>query len=393
MGRPTTPTATSSSTPPRAEFRPATIERESTPGQAVVRIASGPITELHLTFTPRADESPRALAHRVAEAMATAKATMVRGLAFGHVATQPEFNRALKDALEDPDFTLTWVEGASCADRAIAGIQLWAIAGTTVHTLANSPAGLTRVWDDAAATHCVVSNLQPVHLPAARATQASEALEQLLATLIRAGLSIKDLARTWFFLDGILDWYGDFNRVRNDFFARNELRTGSIPASTAVSGVNPARTALAATAWAIKPRGVDLRPRHMTVASPLQGPAPAYGSAFSRAVEVRGVGYRQLLVSGTASITPEGKTAHVGDVAKQIELTMQVVAALLTSRQMSWGDVTRATAYFKTATDAPHFTAWLKQHDLTALPVIFAQCDICRDDLLFEIEVDAICSG
>lgn len=356
----------------------------------MVRITSGPITELYLTFTPRPDETLRAFAQRCAEVVATASATILRALAFGSVAAQPEFANALKSALEDPDLNLTWVEGAACDGRPIAGIQIWAIAGTSVRTLASERAGLARVWDDAAATHCVISNLQPVHLTAARATQASEALEQLLATLIRAKLSIKDLARTWFFLDGILEWYGEFNRVRNNFFARNELRTGSIPASTGVSGGNPARAALAAAAWAIKPRGADSRPRHATVASPLQGPAPAYGSAFSRAVEIQGVGYRQLLVSGTASITPDGKTAHVGDVAKQIELTMQVVGALLSSRQMGWGDVTRATAYFKTAADAPRFSAWLRQHNLTALPVILAQCDICRDDLLFEIEVDAV---
>jgi enamine deaminase RidA (YjgF/YER057c/UK114 family) len=154
--------------------------------------------------------------------------------------------------------------------------------------------------------------------------------------------------------------------------------------------VNPAGAALTAAAWALKPRAANGPALHATVASPLQGPAPAYGSAFSRAVEVQGAGYRQLVISGTASITPDGRTAHVGDVPKQIELTMQVVAELLRSRQMTFADVTRATAYFKSPADAPAFAAWLQRHDLATLPVVSACCAICRDDLLFEIELDAV---
>ena len=70
--------------------------------------------------------------------------------------------------------------------------------------------------------------------------------------------------------------------------------------------------------------------------------------------------HRRLYVSGTASIEPSGKTAHIGDPAKQISLTMEVVAAILESRRMTWADVSRAIAYFKDIKDAPLFDEYCR---------------------------------
>ena len=50
----------------------------------------------------------------------------------------------------------------------------------------------------------------------------------------------------------------------------------------------------------------------------------------------------------------------------------------------------RATAYFRNAADALLFTEWLERCGIRNLPVVSACCDICRDDLLFELELDAI---
>jgi enamine deaminase RidA (YjgF/YER057c/UK114 family) len=211
----------------------------------------------------------------------------------------------------------------------------------------------------------------------------------LHAGLAQAGMGMNNLARTWFFLDRILSWYGDFNGVRNDFFSRTELRAAGVPASTGVGGRNPAAASLASAAWAVRASDPASHPL-VIVPSPLQCPAPAYGSAFSRALEIQSPGFRQLLVSGTASIEPGGRTAHPGDVQAQIGLTMEVVDAILASRGMSFSDVTRATAYYRSASDAPRFAGWLDRHDLRRMPVVHACCDICRDDLLFEIELDAI---
>ncbi|MCX5642874.1 MAG: hypothetical protein NTY10_06580 [Candidatus Omnitrophica bacterium] len=69
---------------------------------------------------------------------------------------------------------------------------------------------------------------------------------------------------------------------------------------------------------------------------------------------------------------------------------MEVVQAILDSRSMGWKDTVRAIAYFKDIKDTVFFDNYCRKHGLLNLPVLVVQNDICRDDLLFEIEVDLI---
>lgn len=370
---------------------PARIRRQTGDGLRLVSIEAQPVSELHLTLTPMKGESLDALARRLAEALGPWKATVVRQIIFGSATAYPATLKALRQALNDPGLPVTWVEGAGCEGHVIAGMQIHAVTGARVRTL-NDHGLVTRIWDDALATHCVVSSILPAQIAVALPEQAHEVFEKLQTGLAAAGMTMKDIARTWFYLDDMLSWYGDFNRVRNDVFARNELRPHSLPASTGVGGLNPAGAALTAAAWAIRPRDPAAAVVY-SVSSPEQCPAPAYGSAFSRAMEIGSAGFRQLLVSGTASIAPDGKTEHVGDVRAQIDRSMQVAGAILESRRMSFADVSLATAFFKSPADAPLFGDWLARRRLQALPMVCAACDICRDDLLFEIELSAVQAG
>lgn len=122
----------------------------------------------------------------------------------------------------------------------------------------------------------------------------------------------------------------------------------------------------------------------------MQCPAKDYGSSFSRAVEVVTPGTRRLFISGTASIAPEGRTVHAGDAGAQVALTLDVVRAILESRGMGWNDVTRTVAYFKHVPDAPVFARLCAARGMPVLPAVVMNEDICREDLLFEIELDAI---
>jgi len=161
-----------------------------------------------------------------------------------------------------------------------------------------------------------------------------------------------------------------------------------VPASTGVGGANAARAALTADAYAIASHNRAVR--ITSVPSPLQGPALEYGSSFSRAVEMEMPDHRYLWVSGTASINQRGETAHVGDVGAQIDWTMRVVEAILESRRMGWDDVSRAVAYVKQGKMGTVFQKCCAERGLRDLPVVTTENDICRDDLLFEIEVDAV---
>lgn len=376
----------------RGTVMPLRVRHQSGPGIHVCRVESQAMAEFHLTVKPMAGETAAAVARRLAAFVNEHNATVVRCFAFGSVAVARTVLGTLRQGLDDPALPVMWVEGSAGDGNPLAGIQVHAVAGAEVGLLNGEGGVQARVWNDGAARHCVLGGLMPPSRTGSRAEQAHATFELMHAGLAQAGLTMKDVARTWFYLDDILAWYGDFNRVRSDFFARMELSAGSFPASTGVSGRNPAEAALGLTAWAV--RSLDpASPAFVMVPSPQQCPAPAYGSAFSRAVEIRSPGFRQLIVSGTASIEPGGRTAHVGDVRAQIGLSMQVVMAILESRQMGLADVSRATAYFRSAADAPLLADWLACQKAASMPVVNTRCDICRDDLLFEIELDAIKAG
>jgi enamine deaminase RidA (YjgF/YER057c/UK114 family) len=341
-------------------------------------------------LVPAQDEGVGNAARRLAGELRFQNAEVVRAIAFGELAAAAELQRTLRRELGDSRLQVTWVCGTSVAGQPLAGVQVHAVIGAEVRDLGARAGGLTaRLWRDGSASHCMVSG--PT-LPTGNLNRSEQTVNYYAAlseVLTAAGMTLKHVARTWFFLEDILSWYGEFNQVRNDCFARNELRAGSVPASTGVGARNPAGNGLAVVVWGIQPHPgapVDIEP----VASPMQCAAPAYGSAFSRALEINANGHRQLLISGTASIAPDGKTAHVGDVTAQIDLTMRVVDAILASRGFSWGEISRATAYFKSVADAPVFDRWLAEHGQEGMPVVKTGCDVCRDDLLFELELDAI---
>ena len=68
---------------------------------------------------------------------------------------------------------------------------------------------------------------------------------------------------------------------------------------------------------------------------------------------------------------------------------MEVIGAILQSRGMDFRSVTRATAYCRKAEYKAYFDAWLVARDLQQMPVVHTHSVVCRDDLLFELELDA----
>jgi enamine deaminase RidA (YjgF/YER057c/UK114 family) len=370
----------------------------------LVTAGSASAQEIHLTVRPRDGEAVTAVARRAAAELTLRQALAVRILGFGSLAARNATLAVLRLQLND-DVPMTWVEGASCDGHSLAGLQIQAVTGMEVHlvkadhSVAHAPcssvarqagtSAMARVWKNGHATHCVLSGLVPAHTNISPARQTMQLFRVIQTGLAEAGMEMKDIARTWFYLDDILSWYGAFNRVRNDFFHQHKISAAAMPASTGVCGRNPVGAALTAAIWAVRPDDPAME-LVRTVASPGQCPAPAYGSAFSRAVEITSNGFRQLLISGTASIAPGGKTSHVGNVEAQIDRTMEVVEGILAARHMSLADTSRATAYFKSANEVAVFSRWLKQRGVKHLPLVNVCCDICRPDLLFELELDAL---
>ncbi len=286
------------------------------------------------------------------------------------------------------DWPLTWLRGDHCTLQDPVGCQAVAVAGLPVRTLTLEGRVVGRVYEDDDAVYCQLGGILPADVDADRPDQARSFFENMEVALELAGLEFHHVVRTWLYLTRLLEWYDPFNVVRTQFFKERGIFERMVPASTGIGASNPSGSALIGDAIAVKPK-TD-RVRVIPVASPLQCPALDYRSSFSRAAELISPGYRELYVSGTASIDPNGQTAHVGDPAAQIDLTMRVVQAILESRGMHWADVTQGIAYFKDMAYVEPYRAYCRAANLTDMPVIALHADVCRDDLLFEIEVDAV---
>jgi len=365
----------------------ASIVRRQSAGIVTTAFDSAAIRELHLTVTPLPEEKPAETVRRLAELLRAEKAVIARAEVFGSLDVCAQMTDAFKEAFGA--WPVTFVEGRDCAGGVLAGMHVLAIGGTTVGTVMLDGKPVGRMFRDATTRHLLIGDLRPSEPKTPRPVQTRQVFERLESVLKAARMGMSNVARTWFFLDDLLSWYGLFNEVRTRFFREQGMFDGLVPASTGVSGRNVSGSAAAVGAWAVEPLNGGAFPV-CEVASPLQGPAPAYGSSFSRAVEMTTPELRRLMISGTASIEPDGRSVFQGDTAAQIDYTMQVVEGILRARGMGFGDVSRATAYIKHPADARLFAGWMERHGVKGWPVFCVEADICREDLLFEIELDAL---
>jgi hypothetical protein len=73
----------------------------------------------------------------------------------------------------------------------------------------------------------------------------------------------------------------------------------------------------------------------------------------------------------------------------QIERTLDVVEALLSSRGLGWHNTLRAIAYFCDPGKGGLLREICVRRGMPDLPVALAAADICRPELRFELELDA----
>jgi 2-iminobutanoate/2-iminopropanoate deaminase len=122
-----------------------------------------------------------------------------------------------------------------------------------------------------------------------------------------------------------------------------------------------------------------------------------YGSAFTRGlrVDLPG-GVTHLLISGTASVGPNGETLYPGNFRAQLWRTYHNLSALLESEGACWEDVVRTTCYLRDIErDYGEFNSirneFFRALGLDPFPASTGiQARICRSDLLIEIEAAAI---
>jgi enamine deaminase RidA (YjgF/YER057c/UK114 family) len=115
---------------------------------------------------------------------------------------------------------------------------------------------------------------------------------------------------------------------------------------------------------------------------------------FSRAMALSCGTYATIFVSGTASIT-HSETRHVGDPAAQTHETLDNIAALISEENLaahglpglgtSLEGLGLVRVYVKRREDYGVIRAAC-QRRLGELPTIYAVADVCRPELLVEIE-------
>ncbi|MBN2327097.1 MAG: hypothetical protein JXR73_08070 [Candidatus Omnitrophica bacterium] len=293
----------------------------------------------------------------------------------------------------------TCIEGRPCRGSGVAGIHAIAVQpaeSSTPATLSWQDQQCGRLVKGRDAHYLALSDVGRLvrqvgrERPEEEARKTFEAVESLLK---QADWSFNEVRRTWFYLHNILDWYNEFNLVRNTAFKRLGLFNGNplsaIPASTGIQGRN------ADGGWctldllamrALNGRAFEAK----RVVNPKQNEATEYGSAFARALTVKTDRCQYVFVSGTASIDEHGRSVHEGDFERQTIRTLENVEALLDAAGAKMSDVCQATSFVKRPEDVDSYRAIAKRMGVEALPAVCTLADVCRDELLYELDATAV---
>lgn len=233
--------------------------------------------------------------------------------------------------------------------------------------------------------------------------------------LARKGFAFDQVVRTWLYLGDIVgaegesQRYKELNRARAEFYDGIKFLAryvapaynGAVyPASTGI-GARGREVTMGSIAIATERDDIRLLP----LENPLQTPAFRYGlrhgphsPRFSRAMAIVGREACAIVVSGTASIVAS-ETFALSDPAAQTQRTLDNIAALIAPNNFArYGvenvgatldDLVLARVYVKRPQDYPAARDVCDER-LGELPAVFAIADVCRPELLVEIEGVAV---
>jgi enamine deaminase RidA (YjgF/YER057c/UK114 family) len=217
--------------------------------------------------------------------------------------------------------------------------------------------------------------------------QQTRGVFQQYADLLRTrGLSLaNDVIRTWLFVRNITANYEAVVTARREFFREHGLTADThFIASTGIEGAGAdpcADVVLDAHAVA------GLRPGQIRfLAAPDHlGPTHVYGVTFERGTTVAYRDRTQVIISGTASIDPQGRILHAGDVSRQLDRAVENVEALLRQAGATLEDLGVLIAYVRDPADQALVCDRLRQR-CGNVPIEVVVAAVCRTGWLVEIE-------
>jgi len=379
-------------------------------GVVVSEVTRRDFVELYVSGLPRRTAADAASAETgelyasIAALLADRGATAVQERLFGALAARGDILPARQDAIAGStsfgNVPPTYLEGLPCDGEELAGIHVCAIAPAgpgqpcPVEEIAHEGVPVGRLCEPGGLRYAYLSGIagttpdRPLPLP----DQARRMFETAEKVLSACGFSYPQVVRTWIYIGDILGWYSSFNAVRTEAYRGFRVVSdegGRLPASTGIQGRSPGEIACVMDLLAAGAApGADLTVNQLH--SPLQNEAYAYGSSFSRAMELATAGARTVYVSGTASIDERGESVYLGDIDGQIERTVENIEALIGTRGLTLDDVCQATVFLKRPADLDRFRSLCAGSVFDRLGVCTV-ADICREELLFEI--DAVAAG
>ena len=334
-----------------------------------------------------------------------------RGLAivheriFGSLAAEPAVRAARAETLTAegilPDTPLTYIEGSIASPAPLNGIIIRAVSCPTpedVWTIHDGHIPCGRGWRSGDATFLLLQNLQgfqsgptSVNTPPIQTLRMLEQAENLLR---QQGSFFQDVVRTWFYLNDILNWYDEFNKVRSAQYRSFDIMPGpgrdlQLPASTGIRGSNINGSTGVLDLFAVAGPKAS-RPLIKQLSNTVQKDAFCYGSAFSRGALIHKDDISLLQISGTAAIDEQGISLYPGDIRSQMACTLDKTEELLDQVGGSFSDICAATVFVKQPEFVPVFWEIAAARGLDSFPAVCVVTDICREELLFEIDAEAI---
>lgn len=340
-----------------------------------------------IQLIPRDNESAADFCERVADTCHAKGYKVVKAACFGSLEGWRDFETLLRSRITYW-FPLTWIDGAACGTHIFNGVQIWLAESPGLKLIPAGIEGDVIVYEDENARYLYMGNLLS-RKGVDRGDSFRQLLENAEALLLSAGFSFTDVIRTWYYVDGILDWYDAFNETRTAFFKSRRIQEGYYPASTGVGGKNMLSAPVAMDLLACKPKagysGVHF------IKSALQPEASDYGSSFSRGVRIATRHGEWMSLSGTAAIAPDGKTTSIHDFEGQVMFTLDVVRKILTREGFTPEETVRSTAYVRNLPGKRELDFLKSVMKGYGFPQgVVTRNDICRDDLLYEMELDVI---
>ena len=322
--------------------------------------------------------------------------------------TAAECEAQLEKLYGDRKPITSYVAQRPCTGAALA-LDAWGIGGPGIAIQRFGKNTISVAYDGIRWTHCGrVSPSSPVGPIYPRAM---EALGRMSEELVKAGTSFQNVVRTWFYLGGITDSeasthrYQELNRSRVDFY-RNVHFFRSLLDPNAPRGVYPASTGIGMQGDGLVMSCLALdTQRHDLLLYPLENPqqTPAYAyhprystqsPKFSRAIALVTNDYVTTWISGTASIV-DSESRHPDDIEKQTEQTIDNIERLIAEENFSFHgihgtgvelkDFAKLRVYLKRESDMAKCKA-ICERRFGAVPTVYALAEICRPELLVEIE-------